>query len=192
MTRLSPMRCSRNVINQSLGIVSKYARRSAVGYPADLAPFYPEGQGIERIVRAPPRSEPVAEAKKLHLVDRCQDHIHNRFLDDLVLQRRDPRSGRVPPLRLGYLYPPNRRRPVRSPAVQTPVQVEQALIQTFAIHIPRDAVSTPAAASRFSAWNARCSASGVMWWKSAVRCSFGSLSAAFRIRAAACGTLARH
>ena len=29
MTRLSPMRCSRNVINQSRGIVSKYARRSA-------------------------------------------------------------------------------------------------------------------------------------------------------------------
>ena len=52
--------------------------------------------------------------------------------------------------------------------------------------------STPAAASRFSAWNARCSASGVMWWKSAVRRSFGFLSAAFRIRAAACGTLARH
>ena len=29
MTRLSPMRCSRNVINQSRGIVSKYARMSA-------------------------------------------------------------------------------------------------------------------------------------------------------------------
>ena len=52
--------------------------------------------------------------------------------------------------------------------------------------------STPAAASRLKAWNARCSASGVMWWKSAVRRSFWFLSAAFRIRAAACGTLARH
>ena len=31
-----------------------------------------------------------------------------------------------------------------------------------------------------------------MWWKSAVRRSFGFLSAAFRIRAAACGTLTRH
>ena len=31
-----------------------------------------------------------------------------------------------------------------------------------------------------------------MWWKSAVRRSFGFLSAAFRIRATACGTLARH
>ena len=92
-------------------------------------------------MRPPPRSEPVAEAKKHHLVDRCQDHIHNRLLDDLVLQRRDPERS-CPPVRLGYLYPPNRRRPVRSPSVQAPVQVEQALIQTLAVHVPRNAVDT--------------------------------------------------
>ena len=90
-------------------------------------------------MRPPPRSEPVAEAKKLHLVNRRQDHIHNRLLDDLVLQRRDPERP-CPAVRLGYLYPPNRRRPVRSPSVQTPVQVEQALFQTLAIHVPRNAV----------------------------------------------------
>ena len=112
-----------------------------IDYPADLAPLYPEGQGVERIVRPPPRSEPVTETKKLHLVNRCQDHIHNRLLDDLVLQRRDPERS-CPAVRLGYLYPPNRRRPVRSPSVQTPVQVEQALIQPFAVHVPRDAVDT--------------------------------------------------
>ena len=92
-------------------------------------------------MRPPPRSEPVAEAKKHHLVDRCQDHIHNRLLDDLVLQRRDPERS-CPPVRLGYLYPPNRRRPARSPSVQAPVQVEQALIQTLAVHVPRNAVDT--------------------------------------------------
>ena len=92
-------------------------------------------------MRPPPRSEPVTEAKKLHLVNRCQDHIHNRLLDDLVLQRRDPERS-CSAVRLGYLYPPNRRRPVRSPVVQTPVQVEQALIQPFAVHVPRDAVDT--------------------------------------------------
>ena len=110
-----------------------------INYPADLAPFYPEGQGIKRIVRPTPRSEPVTETKKLHLVNRCQDHIHNRLLDDLVLQRRDPERS-CPAVRFGYLYPPNRRRPVRSPAVQAPVQVEQALFQPFAVHVPRDAV----------------------------------------------------
>ena len=110
-----------------------------IDYPADLAPFYPEGQGVERIVRPPPRSEPVTETKKLHLVNRCQDHIHNRLLDDLVLQRRDPERS-CPAVRLGYLYPPNRRRPVRSPCVQASVQVEQSLFQSFAVLVPRDAV----------------------------------------------------
>ena len=87
-----------------------------ISYPADLAPFYPEGQGIKRIVRPTPRSEPVTETKKLHLVNRCEDHIHNRLLDDLVLQRRDPERS-CPAVRFGYLYPPNRRRPARSPRV---------------------------------------------------------------------------
>ncbi len=101
----------------------------------------PKARASSASCAPPPRSEPVTETKKLHLVNRCQDHIHNRLLDDLVLQRRDPERS-CPAVRLGYLYPPNRRRPVRSPSVQTPVQVEQALIQPFAVHVPRDAVDT--------------------------------------------------
>ena len=143
--------------------VSKYARK--------VGAVYPEGQGID----APPAPVGTRSAKKLHLV---AVHIHNRFRTTLVLP-----SGRVPPSGLGIL-------PVRSPAVQTPVQVEQALDpDRIAIHIPRDAVDTR---SRHHRVEPRCSASGVMWWKSAVRRSFWFLSAAFRIRAAACGTLARH
>ena len=99
-------------------------------------------------------------------------------------------SGRVPPSGLGistrrtggarYAPPLCRRRCRSSRRSSRP--------SPYISHVMP---STPAAASRFNAWNARCSASGVMWWKSAVRRSFGFLSAAFRIRLAACGTLAR-
>ncbi len=109
--------------------------------PVDLAPFDPEGQGIERIVRTATRPEPVTETKKLRLINWRQDHIHNRFLDDLVLQCRDPERS-YPAVRLGYLYPPDRRRPVRSSAVQASVQVEQSLFQTFPVHRPRHAIDT--------------------------------------------------
>ncbi len=44
-------------------------------------------------------------------------------------------SGRVPPVRFGYLYPPGRKRPVR-PAVNTVVQVEQALFQSVPVFLP--------------------------------------------------------
>ena len=90
-------------------------------------------------MRPSARSEPVAEAKKLRLVNRRQDHIHNRFLDDLILQRSDPERS-CPAVRLGYLNPPDGRRPVCSSAVKAAVKVEQSLIQPFAIHVPRDAV----------------------------------------------------
>ena len=63
------------------------------------------------------------------------------------------------PIRFGYLYPPDRQRPIR-PGLHAPVQVEQALFQPFRVqhHVMP---STPAAASRFSAWKAQRSASGV-------------------------------
>ena len=52
-------------------------------------PCNPESQGVKRIVRPAPRSEPVAEPEKLRLVNRRQDYIHYRLLDDLVLQGSD-------------------------------------------------------------------------------------------------------
>ena len=110
-----------------------------VDNPTDLTPFNPDGQSVECIMRPAPRTEPVAETKKLHLVDRCQDHVHNRLLDDLVLQRCDPERS-CSAVGLGYLYPPHRRRPVRSPAMQASVQVEQPPFQPFTVHLPRDAV----------------------------------------------------
>ena len=60
-----------------------------VDYPVDLAPFYPESQGVKRIMRPAPRSEPVAEPEKRRLVNRRQEYIHYRLLDDLVFQGSD-------------------------------------------------------------------------------------------------------
>ncbi len=57
-------------------------------------------------------------------MNRCQDHIHNRLLNDLVLQC----SKRSCP---GIST--RRQRPVRSPTMQARVQIEQALVQTLAV-----------------------------------------------------------
>lgn len=56
-------------------------------------------QGVERVVRSPPRPESVAEAEEVFLVDRVQ-HVGHGALNDLILQRRH-RQGRWPPSGLG-------------------------------------------------------------------------------------------
>ncbi len=90
-------------------------------------------------MRPSARSEPVAEPKEFHLVNRCQDHVHNRLLDNLVLQSGDPERS-CPAVRLGYLNPPNRQRPVRSSTMQARVKVEQPLFQPCAVRAPRFAI----------------------------------------------------
>src|SRR5437667_12525139 len=56
--------------------------------PSDVASFDPVRERVQRIVLAPPRTEPVAEAQELRFVDWREDHDHRR-LDDLVLDRGD-------------------------------------------------------------------------------------------------------
>ena len=85
--------------------------------PVDLLPHDPVGQSVQRIMRAAPRSEPVAETKKLHLVYRCQDHIHHRPLDDFIPQCSDAKRS-CSTVRLGYGDPPNRQRPGTPPPVR--------------------------------------------------------------------------
>ena len=51
----------------------------------------PGRQGVQRIMLAPSRTEPVGEALEVRLVNRVQ-HLADRTLDDLVLQRRDGRG----------------------------------------------------------------------------------------------------
>jgi hypothetical protein len=56
--------------------------------PVHLGPDDRGGQCIQRIVLAAARPESVTEAHEVCLVDRIE-HLHQRTLQDLVLQRRD-------------------------------------------------------------------------------------------------------
>ena len=56
-----------------------------VQHPVHLLPVNPSVESVQRIVLAAPRSESIREAKKILLVDRLQN-VHDRLLDDLVLQ----------------------------------------------------------------------------------------------------------
>ena len=113
-------------------------RDVCVQYPVDLAPFDPDCDGIERIVRPAPRSEPVAEPEELRLVYRRQDGVDNGLLDDFVLQCGHPQRSRAS-VRLRNVHPPRRTRPVRS-CLHAPVQVEQSLFQPLPVLRPSHSV----------------------------------------------------
>ena len=76
-----------------------------IGNPVDSTPLYPEGQGVERIVRPTPGSEPIAESEEHRLVYRRKDGLCHRLLDDFVLQCGDAKRS-CSPVRLRYLHPP--------------------------------------------------------------------------------------
>ena len=109
-----------------------------VDHLVDLPPVDGDGERVKRIVRSAPRSEPVAEAEEGRLVNRRQDDLRHRLLDDFVLQRGNAERS-CPAVRLGYLHPPDRRRPVRS-GLYAPVQVEQPLFQPVRVLGPCHAV----------------------------------------------------
>ena len=78
-------------------------------------------------MRTTPGSEPIAEPEELRLEYRHKDGLSHRRLDDLVLQCSDAQRS-CSPVRLRYLHPPGRKRPV--PSAMNPVmQVEQSLFQ---------------------------------------------------------------
>ena len=81
--------------------------------PSDPTPSYPVSQGVERIMRPTSGSEPIAESEELRLVYRQKDGLRHRLLDNLVLHCGDAQRS-CSPVRLRYLYPPRRTRPVRS------------------------------------------------------------------------------
>ena len=109
-----------------------------IDYPVDLAPFYPESQGVKRIMRPAPRPEPIAEPEKFRLVNRRQDDIHYRLLDNLVFQSGNAERSR-PAVRFGYFNPPRRQRPIRS-RMYASVQVEQPLFQSVLVPRPHQTV----------------------------------------------------
>jgi hypothetical protein len=122
---------------------SKNARMSASRDPVHRPPGDPEGERIQRIVLGAPRSEPVGEAEEVRLVDRVQ-HLHQRPLDDLVLECRDAERP-LPAVGLRDVLPPRRLRPVAA-AHHAAVQVADVAIERARILLPRhpvDAGSRP-------------------------------------------------
>ncbi len=93
--------------------VSKNERMSASSIQFTFVLVIPTTERIHRIVRAASGPEPIREPEEIFLVDRVQ-HRSRRPLDDLVLQGGD-RERALPTIRLGYVNPPRRQCPIRSP-----------------------------------------------------------------------------
>jgi hypothetical protein len=86
-TRASATRCSMNLISQSCSMVSKNLLMSASSIEVHLSCSHtPTADGVQRVVRAFPRPEAVAEPEEVLFVDGVQD-FDRRSLDNLVLQR---------------------------------------------------------------------------------------------------------
>ena len=79
------------------------------------------------MMRGAPRPEPVGEPEEVRLVDSVQ-HLDHRPLEDLVLQRSDPERPQ-PPVRLRYVRPPRRPRPVSAP-VDPSVQIPKVFLES--------------------------------------------------------------
>jgi hypothetical protein len=75
-----------------------------VQYPVLRCAFDPDAERIQRIMLAASGSEAVREPEEVFLVDRVQ-HLDQRALDDLVLQRRDAERA-FSTIRLGDVFAP--------------------------------------------------------------------------------------
>jgi hypothetical protein len=124
------------------------AGNSAPGHPVDqspavsacqLPPQDPDRQRIQRIMRAAPRPEPVGETDKVLLVDGVE-HLDHRSLDDLVLQGGDAERA-LPPVRLWYVHPTRRARPV-GPTVDPAEQVFEVRSEVLPVGVPRHLINS--------------------------------------------------
>ncbi len=92
-----------------------------VEHPVHLLAHDPDRQGIQRVMRGASRPKPIRESEEVLFVDRVQ-HLDDRPLDDLVLQRCDTKRPE-PPVRLGDEHPLRRLRsvtPRMNPVAQIP------------------------------------------------------------------------
>jgi hypothetical protein len=96
-----------------------------------------DAKRIQRVVRAAPRPEPVRDAEEVLLIDHVQQRDH-RPLDNLVLQRGD-RERALPSIRLGYVDPPARQRPIRSP-MNSVVQIRELALEVRVVVLPRQPI----------------------------------------------------
>src|SRR5208337_4405621 len=111
----------------------------SVEYPVHFPLGDPDRERIQRIMRATPGPEPIGEAEKVLLVYRVQ-YLHHRTLEDLVLQGGDTERA-LPPVRLRYVHPARRARPVGT-AVDTAEQVFEVGPQILPVGVPRHLIGT--------------------------------------------------
>ena len=108
-----------------------------IEHPVHPLSLDPDREGIQRIMRAAPRPEPIREAPEVHLVDGAQ-HLDDRPLNDLVLQRRDPQRPQAT-IRFRDVRPPTRLRPV-APRLHPTMQIQEIRLQVPSIVVPRHPV----------------------------------------------------
>lgn len=92
---------------------------------------------IQRIVLAPPRAEPVGEAKEVFFVDGVE-HLDDGSLDEFVFQRGNAERP-LPSVRLRDVRPTRWLRTVRS-LVQSLMQVSKLLFEPGLVLLPRHSV----------------------------------------------------
>ena len=158
-----------------------------VEHPVDAPPPDPERERVQRVVLAALRSEPVAEAQELRLVDRRQDGNHRR-LDDLVLQGSDAERP-LSAIRLGNVRPARWQRSVRS-CMDAGVEVREVVLEVFRVFVPRQLVDARRGGPLQTEEAARRT-STLTWCRSAVSFSCLFLLTASRMRACAWDTASR-
>src|SRR3984893_4784764 len=116
-------------------LVHRIEERLDVGvqYDVHLPVLDGDHKRIHGVVGAATRPEPVREPEEVLLVDRVQ-HRDNRTLDNLVLQCGN-RERTLSTVRLGYVCPPGRLRPVRPPMDPCMQLLESALEVCFVVPI---------------------------------------------------------
>src|SRR5260370_20222703 len=108
--------------------------------PVHLLPLNPDRQRVQRIMLTASRPEPIGEPQEIHLIDSVQ-HLDDRPLDHFVFQRGDAERPQ-PPVRLRYVRPPRRLRPV-PPALNPLMQVPQVSLQVLPLPLPCHPVHPP-------------------------------------------------
>jgi site-specific DNA recombinase len=111
----------------------------AIEHPVDPPLPDPERECIQRLMLVALRSETVAEAQELRLIDRRQD-CHHRSLDDFVLHGGDAKRS-LSAICLWNILPQRRQRSIR-PCVDASMQVQEVCLKVFCVFDPRHLVDT--------------------------------------------------
>ena len=136
-----------------------------VEHPVHLPALDPDRERIQRIMRAAPRPKPVREAEEVRLVDGVQ-HLDDRPLEDLVLQRGDPERPQ-PPVRPSGCTPSATASPGSAP--RGPERADPGGSPPDPARSPRHVTpSTPGAAFGLIARYAARRRSTSTWCRSAV------------------------